>query len=535
MLRATKPISDLLPRALWRRRRLPRLSLEAKALFGLTAIVIIAHLIAATALSMAVDARIDSLLRSDAALSTRRIANALAGAAPNGELGAIQAELERSLGDRRVMYVMTTDGRGRMTGCAVRDERAWIVAGGGKAGARTPLMHGAPLYDGDTLVGVTNRAPIWAAKHPGGPAGYVTVCWFDPTLQDARQKAMSALLVAVLAAMVIAAPAVALWMRRITRPLRRIVRATEDLAAGRRPGMVETIGPPEITRLAASFNQMASRLSDAREAMIAANRGLEDAVQSRTGELRRANELLQLEISEKAEFVRLIGHDLLAPLRNIEGMVDSILRKSDGLSPDDLRDRLARVLANTELEQSMLTDVLELSRIGVAPEQPEVVDSLEVAHEVAGVFEHDLQRLRITLSIREPMPVLLIERARLRHVLQNLVDNAIKYMGESTERRIHISANAGPLGASFTVSDTGPGIPEDEHEKVFQLFRRASTAPEGVAGKGVGLASVKAMVERWNGSLTLISREGEGCRFVFTVPPERVASGDWAESAAHAA
>ncbi|MBL0921472.1 MAG: HAMP domain-containing histidine kinase [Phycisphaerales bacterium] len=499
--------------------RRPRLSLEAKALLGLTVIVAAAHVFAGLALSWAVDARIDGLMRSDASLAARRLAERVAMA---GDAGSA-AELERALGDWRVQFVAATDERGQLTGRAVRSERAWEAMGSGQGAAVAPLTEARALRERRELLGLAQRAPVWG-EGSRKPVGYVTVCWLDPTLLDARQRAMTTLGLAVLASTAIAAPAVALWMRRITRPLRRIVRAAESLAEGRRPGAIGEHGPPEISALARSFNAMAQRLSDALEALRAANRGLEEAVQSRTAQLRRANELLQVESAEKSEFVRLIGHDLLAPLRNIEGMVESILKRTGDDLPAEVAERLERVRANTELEQSMLADVLELSRIGVAPELPELVDTRDVVDEVARAFEHDLREAGVTLVAIDPMPSLLIERARLRHVLQNLIDNAIKYMGESPVRRITVSATTGALGASITVADTGPGIPEEEHERVFQLFRRASTAPEHVRGRGVGLASVKAMVERWAGSLTLISRPGEGCRFVFTAPPDRVAS-----------
>lgn len=506
----------------WRLLRWPRLSLAAKALLGLTAIVVAAHALAGLTLSWAVDARLDELMRSDAARSTRQLAERMAVAGPD----AAQVELNKALADWRVQFAIARDARGRIIATAVRSDRAWSAMGIDRNDTPAPLTEPRSLYDGRELLGLAQRMPVW---EPGGserPTGYVTVCWLDPTVQDARQKAATTMAVAVLASVAFAAPAVALWMRRITRPLRRIVRAAESLTEGRRPGVIAEHGPPEITTLARAFNIMAQRLSDAIEGMRAANRGLEEAVQSRTTQLRRANEFLQLELAEKSEFVRLIGHDLMAPLRNIEGMIESIKIRSGETLPAEVMERLDRALANAELEQSMLSDVLELSRIGVSVEQVEVVDLRAVVDEVARAFEHDLRRAGVTLTVHDPMPTLLIERARLRHVLQNLIDNAIKYMGDEPVRRISVSATTGPLGATVTVADTGPGIPEDDHERVFQLFRRASTAPQGVAGKGVGLASVKAMVERWEGSLALISRPGAGSRFVFTIPPDRVATGE---------
>ena len=141
---------------------------------------------------------------------------------------------------------------------------------------------------------------------------------------------------------------------------------------------------------------------------------------------------------------------------------------------------------------------------------------------MAHAFEHELAQRGVQLKVHDPLPTLLVERARLRHVVQNLVDNAIKYMGDQPVRRIDISASVDAQGVRLVVADTGPGIPEHERESVFQVFRRASTSIGATAGVGVGLASVKAMVERWSGSVTLESESGRGSRFIVRAPLERV-------------
>jgi signal transduction histidine kinase len=106
-------------------------------------------------------------------------------------------------------------------------------------------------------------------------------------------------------------------------------------------------------------------------------------------------------------------------------------------------------------------------------------------------------------------------------VFQNLIDNAIKYMGDPATdkpREIHIGCAMRLTEAEFYVRDTGIGIEPDDIDKVFQVFRRGrSSAVTSVAGKGVGLASVRSIVETYNGRIWVQSKVGEGSTFRFTI------------------
>jgi signal transduction histidine kinase len=134
------------------------------------------------------------------------------------------------------------------------------------------------------------------------------------------------------------------------------------------------------------------------------------------------------------------------------------------------------------------------------------------------VFENDLKTKQIALKIQTPLPVLHGERPRFRQVFQNLIDNAIKYMGDGTEREIRIGCTLRATEAEFYVSDTGMGIDPEDIGKVFYVFRRGKNAADGgIAGKGVGLASVKSIIETYNGSIWVRSQRGQGSTFTFTI------------------
>jgi signal transduction histidine kinase len=145
---------------------------------------------------------------------------------------------------------------------------------------------------------------------------------------------------------------------------------------------------------------------------------------------------------------------------------------------------------------------------------------------LAGVFENDLKDRKIDLIVDTPLPPLQCEKARLRQVFQNLIDNAIKYMGQSPDhsREIHVGCAVQAGHAEFYVRDTGMGIDADEIDKVFFVFRRGKNpVVQSVAGKGVGLSSVKTIVEMYSGTIWVKSRPGEGSTFYFTIDAKHLA------------
>jgi len=148
----------------------------------------------------------------------------------------------------------------------------------------------------------------------------------------------------------------------------------------------------------------------------------------------------------------------------------------------------------------------------------EAVNLDRIVHELTEVFENDLKSRRIELIVDTPLPVITAERARIRQVFQNLIDNAIKYMGDGMTREIHVGCFVRDAEAEFYVRDTGMGMEDDDRDKVFFVFRRGKNATaQGVAGKGIGLASVKSIVETYEGSIWVESDLGRGSTFRFTI------------------
>jgi signal transduction histidine kinase len=171
------------------------------------------------------------------------------------------------------------------------------------------------------------------------------------------------------------------------------------------------------------------------------------------------------------------------------------------------------------VETDLITELLELSRIKTRRQKMEPVDIGAMVTELAEMFENDLKTQGIRFVIDTPLPVLTCERARMRQVFQNLVDNAIKYMGDARGvREIHVGCRTRSSEAEFYVSDTGIGIDPEDLDQVFFVFRRGrNTAANNIVGKGVGLASVKSIIETYSGTIWVESAPGQGSTFRFTI------------------
>ncbi|MGD0463135.1 MAG: HAMP domain-containing sensor histidine kinase [Tepidisphaeraceae bacterium] len=313
-------------------------------------------------------------------------------------------------------------------------------------------------------------------------------------------------------------PAAYLLVHRLFRPIRQLVEATNRIADGDLDTAVAIDRADAIGDLARSFNAMIQTVKRQQQDLLEINDELERKVVQRTAQLEMANQRLSSEIAEKEDFLRAVSHDLNAPLRNISGMAAMLLMKHRDRFDDEIVHRLQRIQKNVDVETDLISELLELSRIKTRREKMEMVETASLVAEVEGLFESDLRGRQITFIVDTPLPVLHGERSRFRQVFQNLIDNAIKYMGDGPVREIHVGCEVHPTEAEFYVRDTGMGIDAEDQAKVFYVFRRGkNSASRNIAGKGVGLSSVKSIVETYSGSIRVQSEPGQGSTFKFTI------------------
>jgi signal transduction histidine kinase len=167
-----------------------------------------------------------------------------------------------------------------------------------------------------------------------------------------------------------------------------------------------------------------------------------------------------------------------------------------------------------------LNDLLELSRIGRMKNESTINPFNEILQEAIGLVEGRLMERRVTLRIEENLPAVYGDRPRLVEVLQNLLDNAAKFMGDQPESYIDIgwvSDNAQQERSTFFVRDNGIGIAPEHFERIFGLFNKLDPRSEGT---GIGLALVKRIIEVHGGRIWVESEAGQGTAFFFTLPTQ---------------
>jgi DNA-binding LacI/PurR family transcriptional regulator/signal transduction histidine kinase len=227
---------------------------------------------------------------------------------------------------------------------------------------------------------------------------------------------------------------------------------------------------------------------------------------------------LEAKNSELERFTYTVSHDLKSPLITIRGFLG--LLEKDALAGDSerLRADMARIVEATDKMRRLLEELLELSRIGRMLNPPQVVSFEAVVREALDLVRGSLEARGVTVQVANGLPQVYGDRTRLVEVVQNLVDNAAKFMGAQSEPRIEIG-HAGTENTGkpiFFVRDNGSGIEPQYHQKVFGLFDKLDPHSDGT---GIGLALVKRIVEVQGGRIWIESEgRGKGSTFFFALP-----------------
>lgn len=256
---------------------------------------------------------------------------------------------------------------------------------------------------------------------------------------------------------------------------------------------------------------------------------LEEKVRDATAELLRQNELLQrqhlaLEQASalKTQFLANMSHEFRTPLNAILGYTAMMLQGVSGDLSPLLRRNLSRVDSNARHLLTIINDILDISRIesGKMPltlsefPLPELV--AELTSEVEPLIAKT--RLSVTTELEPNLPAVRCDRQKLKQVLLNLLTNALKFTPAGGVR-VRVRPDPATDTVSIGVVDTGIGIAQADHERIFEDFRQAdnSTTRE-YGGTGLGLAIVRRLVEMLDGRVTLESAPGEGSTFTVTIP-----------------
>jgi signal transduction histidine kinase len=530
----------------------PRQSLHTRAVLGVALLIAIPTALCGYLTSGHAVAAMEESLMRDSALLSETTSHLVTGYIEKDLSKGLARALDHMMQDNRIAFVVISDQQGRVLAQRYNEPLAWneYEKKVSPADRRSPVTLNRSLRlqkdDGSTLL--VRRQLIYKPldelqddgahddSHPharpiAGIFGVLELGLHDPLQVKMLGELREATLMVVAALWLLCVPLVIWWAHRWVKPLRRMLAASLRLGLGAAFQPIEVKREDEIGLLARSFNAMAFNLSAIQDALVQANEQLEQKVAQRTRQLQMLNTQLENEMAEKDQFLRAVSHDLGAPLRNIAGLASLLMLKHRADMNDDVLNKLERISANAKAETELLNDLLELSRIKQRQGRKHEIDVREMITNLGESLSFDLDHHRIKLVIDTTLPHVVAEKNRLRQVFQNLIENAIKYMpDEAKVREIHVGfarTNTGSAATrAFYVRDTGHGIAREDHKEIFQVFRRARhSVKSDVPGRGVGLATVKAIVECYGGRIWVESEPPNGATFWFTMDPSAVGDG----------
>ncbi|MGK5683710.1 diguanylate cyclase domain-containing protein [Actinoplanes sp. URMC 104] len=231
---------------------------------------------------------------------------------------------------------------------------------------------------------------------------------------------------------------------------------------------------------------------------------------------------------ELATFAGVVAHDLLNPLSTVEGWTESLVEALDDsgtLDAAEARDGLTRVGRAARRMRSMIDDLLAYTTARDAALAPTLVELGHVVNDIA------IARIDQAQSNGTPVPAFDIgdlhpvyaDPVLIRQLLENLISNAIKYTAPDVTPHLRIRTDVADHVVTVTVDDNGIGIPDGQHDSIFETFHRAHRTA-GYSGTGLGLGICKRIVERHGGTIGAADRPGGGSRFTFTLPADAVAA-----------
>lgn len=234
-----------------------------------------------------------------------------------------------------------------------------------------------------------------------------------------------------------------------------------------------------------------------------------------SAEQKRTEEELNLKVAELERFAYTVSHDLKSPIITIKGFAGALekdlLKGKYERMPGDLK----RISDAADKMNELLCDLLELSTIGRVINIPEMVDMNLLVDDVLAQLAGPIKIKKLTVEVQPGLPQMFCDRQRIAEVIQNLLENAINYMGDQVQPRIRFGMREDGDIHTFFVQDNGIGIDEKYHHVIFGLFNKLDAKSQGT---GVGLALVKRIVEVHGGRVWVESEgAGRGSRFCFTV------------------
>ena len=284
-----------------------------------------------------------------------------------------------------------------------------------------------------------------------------------------------------------------------------------------------------------------ARARDHAEALLRDNNlNLEATIDERTADLREANDEIQ-------RFAYIVSHDLRSPLVNIMGFTseleelradifkriaalsrasaspapvvtgaaEPVLEEEDNQLAQDFSEALEFIKSSIAKMDRLISAILNFTREGRREFEPVRIDTRELIESIVSTVAHQAAEAQAQIRV-EPLPHVVSDRLALEQTFSNLIDNALKYLKPGVPGDVTVRGRTKLGFAIFEVADNGRGIDPKDHQRIFDLFRRAGTQDK--PGQGIGLAHVRALVRRLGGTMSVSSELHRGSTFTITLP-----------------
>ncbi|MEM9822209.1 MAG: HAMP domain-containing sensor histidine kinase [Bacteroidota bacterium] len=285
----------------------------------------------------------------------------------------------------------------------------------------------------------------------------------------------------------------AIWL--LTRNLRKIIATVRRFKDGDYQARIPEPEKGNLNVLSLTFNEMA------------------DQINSNIEKIQSVEKL-------RRELIANVSHDLRTPLAIMQGYIETMIMKENDLNHDERRRYLNIVLNSSEKLSKLIGQLFEYSKLEAREITPKKEPFLiaELAQDVVVKYEVLAKEKNIELALDAPqkVPLVFADVALVERVIQNLVDNALKFTPKGGKVSIQLSPKEDEVVVS--ISDTGPGIPQKDQEFIFERFHQANKIKEKSSGAGLGLAIAKKILDIHNSTIKVISRPNEGASFVFDLP-----------------
>jgi signal transduction histidine kinase len=286
-----------------------------------------------------------------------------------------------------------------------------------------------------------------------------------------------------------------------------------------------------------------ARARDDAEALLRDNNlNLETTIDERTVDLREANNEIQ-------RFAYIVSHDLRSPLVNIMGFTseleelrgdifrrigtlgraaasaspvpmiagenEPVLDDEDKQLSQDFTEALGFIKSSIAKMDRLISAILNLTREGRREFEPVRIETRELIEGIVATVAHQAAEAEAQIRVA-PLPDIVSDRLALEQIFSNLIDNALKYLKPGVPGDISVRGRTKLGFAIFEIADNGRGIDPKDHQRIFDLFRRAGTQDK--PGQGIGLAHVRALVRRLGGTMSVASELHSGSTFTITLP-----------------